>query len=599
MQYFLPLLLWSLSGEVAVGGEPVLEAIPLEAATDGATTLRLAAPDGNRNYVLIAGCLDPTGQPTTVEIRRGQAPKTNLVAHYPLAVTQPPDWWRWRVANDRAALQRSREREALAPATWSAARFAPHKSFHLFVGETDLYDAGRYIEVVADLAKVGRHCIIYTDQKDDVERSVVEEIARVFDEQVYPSARATFGRHRDVDRDGKFAILMTTWLSRLSDGKVALSGFVRGADFYRDVEAPFSNQCDMLYLNASLEPGPHLTTILAHEYTHAITFCEHVFGEYLPGGQGRDDEAWLSEAVAHLAENLHGDGWSNLDYRISTFLSDTNRYRLVVPDYFHEGLWRCHGGRGATYLFLRYCVDRFGEGILTELSQSNLNGVENIETVTQTTFAELFRGWSVWIATAAYTTTDNASIVSLHGRLGDRLLTGARATELARDQSVALDLAPTSFGCVRIPLSRGQCEDVTIDAPAGKNVQLTLLRLPDDLPRVRAHLVATTTDESGQFQLQLTSSEPVQWREISWEYLVLDQTGPADRDRYSKIVDADEILKAVAPPHFTRFHESDPIDLSEFHSQAGVIKALGVDLVGRPITAWAVVPPSELVTAHK
>ena len=43
----------------------------------------------------------------------------------------------------------------------------------------------------------------------------------------------------------------------------------------------------------------------------------------------RDEESWLNEALAHLAEEMHGHGWSNLDYRVSAFLNDPGRYALV------------------------------------------------------------------------------------------------------------------------------------------------------------------------------------------------------------------------------------------------------------------------------
>ena len=89
---------------------------------------------------------------------------------------------------------------------------------------------------------------------------------------------ATFGRARDVDGDGRFTVLMSSWLTRLAGGRHAVDGFVRGADFDATLAAPFGNRCDMMYLSTALEPGPHLRTVLAHEYTHAVTLCAKAFG---------------------------------------------------------------------------------------------------------------------------------------------------------------------------------------------------------------------------------------------------------------------------------------------------------------------------------
>src|SRR5262249_54805889 len=147
-------------------------------------------------------------------------------------------------------------------------------------------------------------------------QATLDDAVRTFDEEVHPKARQHLGRVLDVDRDGRFTLLFTPWLGKLQRGKVALSGFVRGCDFQRELAAPFSNRCDMMYLNTDLKPGSHLRTILAHEYTHAVVFSEHVFGEYLPGAARQDEESWLNEALAHLAEDLHGHEWSNLDYRV-------------------------------------------------------------------------------------------------------------------------------------------------------------------------------------------------------------------------------------------------------------------------------------------
>src|SRR5208283_4866229 len=86
---------------------------------------------------------------------------------------------------------------------------------------------------------------------------------------------------------------------------------------------------------------------------------------------------------------------SNIDYRISAFLSQPERYQLVVEDYYAANLFRSHGNRGSTYLFLRWCVDQYGPGLIPALIQSPLRGTANLEEATGSSFAELFRHWTV------------------------------------------------------------------------------------------------------------------------------------------------------------------------------------------------------------
>src|SRR5262249_52874196 len=144
----------------------------------------------------------------------------------------------------------------------------------------------------------------------------------------------------------------------------------------------------------------------------------------------QDEDSWLNEALAHLAEDLHGYSWSNLDYRISAFLSAPPRYQLVVPDYYGTGLWRTHGTRGTTYLFLRSCADRHGAAPPARLIQPSLVGVANLEAATQERFPDLFRQWSVAVLLSGTNLARDGFAplrrIDLHRPLADRLLCGPR-----------------------------------------------------------------------------------------------------------------------------------------------------------------------------
>ena len=212
-----------------------------------------------------------------------------------------------------------------------------------------LDDPAQYATIHAKAIAEGRHVRIYLDDQETPSQlapGLVADVIDLFDREVIPRFQGLLGTYRDVDHDGRFTILLSPWLGRLQGGRTSVGGFVRGSDFQPLLGLPFSNRCDMMYVNSQTLPGPHLRTLLIHEYTHAVCFSRRTADAC---GRPRfpEEEDWLNEAMAHCAESLFGGGWSNLDYRISRFLNDPSKYPLVVGDYYRAGLWRCHGCRGA------------------------------------------------------------------------------------------------------------------------------------------------------------------------------------------------------------------------------------------------------------
>ena len=271
------------------------------------------------------------------------------------------------------------------------------RDFSLMVRDGDVASASNYLSVRGVLRAVGKRVQVYVASEDvgRVDPELLKDLVATFDDRIFPVAAASVGLARDVDGDGRFTVLLSSWLSRLGNGRNAVDGFVRVSDLDLAFSAPFGNRCDMMYLSTSLKPGPHLRTVLTHEYMHAVVFsgkCRQTEGV---GPVVLEEEGWLDEALAHLAEDQQAFSRSNIDYRISAFLSQPERYQLVVVDYYAANLFRSHGNRGSTYLFLRWCVDQYGPELMPALIHSRLRGTANLEDATGCSFAELFRRWSV------------------------------------------------------------------------------------------------------------------------------------------------------------------------------------------------------------
>ncbi|MFO0947223.1 MAG: hypothetical protein U1D30_14980 [Planctomycetota bacterium] len=570
---------------------PALEPVPVSVEDGKSVTIDLEGGATERQFLVILGSLSLQDSAHTVRVT---ATPISTVTPLPVAQSSVDAKWLASVSAKRQQMQARRQISGGMRSAHVAARFPEKKSFFVFVKEDDFFDRESYQEVVGQLVAVGRECLVYVDEEDgpaSFPNDVIDEIVNTYDQIVYPRACQLFGSHHDIDRNGKFTILLTHWLGNLSNGKVSLGGFVRGSDFLPDLAAPFSNQCDMMYLNSNVRPGEHLRTLIAHEYTHAVTYSEHVFGDYLVGGGGEDEETWLSEAMAHLAENFAETGWSNLDYRISTYLNAPDRYRLVVPDYYRSGLWRCHGSRGSTYLFLRWCVDQYGPELLQELSRSGLIGLENLEVATQTPFAELFRAWSVSICTSGMSSSENKrglEYLSLHGRLATRLLAGPRIQTLG-GETCECQLLPTSWCPLMVRVPAGKSVRYRMEAPQSTKLQVTLLRVPDDYPHATLDLRPVSSGESGVERVSLRLEHQigcaVVWKRMTIEPTYLPQTKSPLSNFVPTVLDLEDMVEHTRTSCGETLQSAESIAVPDVDGEF-VIKVHGVDAAGREVSAW-------------
>jgi len=479
----------------------------------------------------------------------------------------------------------------------------PSWRFFLLVRDGDAASASNYLPVQGRLAGVGRYVQVYVDERDSTAlgQEMVADVVATFDTRVYPLAQKRFGAAEDVDGDGRFTILVSSWLTRLAGGRLKVDGFVRGADFDLGLAGPFSNRCDMMYLSTSLTPGPHLRTVLAHEYTHAVTFSRKAFPSDRDGRLKPEEEGWLDEGLAHLVEDLHGFSRSNLDYRVSAFLSRPERYRLVVEDYYAADLFRSHGNRGGAYLFLRWCVDRHGDVLLDRLIRSDLRGVANLEAATGRSFAALYREWTTALFLSGLDPQRSHTEAGLYGSLNPRgtfanwVLAGPHASRVQVGGPADLWSASgtsTHFAVVESPVQGAA--HVEVVGPARADLQVTVVALPDDLGwldlDVRPSRPGIGGVPSVQARVGATGGGAVRLDAIAWEPLVPAADCRAAGFRRGSF-DSSEIQARFGSTSLTSGTRLDwrTIRLEGVRAGDGpfVFKAIGTDTAGHRISAWA------------
>ncbi len=349
------------------------------------------------------------------------------------------------------------------------------REFFLHVTDGDLDDPKQYARITARSVACGQRVRVFLDQQlpdGEVPRSRIEELVRSLETDVIPRIESQFGALQDVDRDGRFAVVLTPWLSRLQGGRTSIGGMVRSSDFQRNVPPPLGNRGDMLFLNSALPGDAALRDLLSHEVAHAACISQRLLN---PDGRLSEEEDWLSEALAHLAE----PGWSNLDHRLAAFLEEPSRYPLVVPDYYRAGLWRNPGCRGATFLFTRWCVARHGPALVRRLVESRTSGTLNLERATGRTFEDLFREWSLSLASGDELAAPDLQAVL--DRLGSR---GLRRTVFCGDANheQTLRVRGTAFTVVELRLTSSESRTLRIVGDSTARWQFSIYRMPDDLP---------------------------------------------------------------------------------------------------------------------
>lgn len=364
------------------------------------------------------------------------------------------------------------------------------RDFFIHVTDGELNDPKQYARMTAQCVGEGSRVRIFVDQQlgtNGIRDSQVRDLIHLLEADVLPRVEAQFGTLVDVDHDGRFAIVISPWLSRLQGGRVSINGMVRNTDFRRDVAPPLGNQCDMLLLNSALPCSAALRDLLSHEIAHAACISQRV--RFQPTRLG-DEQDWVSEGLAHLAEPTD----TNSGERIATFLDKPSQHPLVIPDYYRAGLWRDPGCRGATVLFFKWCAERQGYEFCRRLAQSSEAGCRSIEQATKERFEDLFRQWSV-------------SLVDENGSQPDGKQGGGRVvqpTKLCRqnpivgDADVALTIRGTAFTVVELPSNNAASVILRIEGDSAAHWQYSIRRNTSKTPTLESNTRLLAADRGSR-----------------------------------------------------------------------------------------------------
>jgi len=239
-------------------------------------------------------------------------------------------------------------------------------------------DTSRTYEITATLRLLSEHTQMWVEDGIPLEREALAASAQVFDAHIYPTLREAFGSEWNpgVDGDPRIVILNARFTGAI--------GYFFSANEYSRAVNPYSNEAEMVFMNVGIvTPGSDAyDAVLAHEFQHMIHW--HL---------DPNEDAWLNEGSSELAESLTGYGGSGTlgaytghpDVQLNTWSEE-------------EGLLGAH--YGASYLMLRYIMERYGADALSEVVESPANGVASLEAMLATrspglTVRDLIADWAV------------------------------------------------------------------------------------------------------------------------------------------------------------------------------------------------------------
>ena len=290
--------------------------------------------------------------------------------------------------------------------------------------EVELIDATEddFDRVTATLMYVGVNSLLYIDQAapaNGLTQQDIDRLGEIYDEQLLAVDLDFFGEPTDLDKNGRVVVLLSPTVNGLTErgAEGVIVGFFMGLDLIErqpDVlpVTRFSNEAELFY---GLVPDPtgefsderikeyvlrHLPGVMVHETQHMISWRYKVMDR---GIQGEPETLWLSEGMAHMAEELGGDAAydaGDIDLANDLYLSNFGRLLAYLEEPSGYSLTVTEGSgtleeRGAAWVFLRWIAEQYGDFIFRDLTQKPQNGVANVVAQTGESFFRLFADWAV------------------------------------------------------------------------------------------------------------------------------------------------------------------------------------------------------------
>ncbi len=300
-------------------------------------------------------------------------------------------------------LRRSRRANSVGIASLSAAPKVGDKARFWGLDFTH-YDgndrSARHYRLPATLRQITENAYLFVEDGAPATERSLKRLAQTFEEKIAPREHPVFGRPwtPGIDGDPRVTLLVMGIKSPggatdpLGLSGITVGGFFNDDDEYpNDDRHPYSNEREMVTLNANLDVGSPLTLeVLAHEYQHLIHW-----------NADRDEATWVNEGLSMIAPSvagLEGGPISALGNAIMAFGLDYDNSLTEWGDRGQDGIVADYGAAG---LFFLYLAEKFGgPDTLFKIVHHPENGIEGVlaglrDAGHPIQFADLFTRWAI------------------------------------------------------------------------------------------------------------------------------------------------------------------------------------------------------------
>ncbi len=216
-----------------------------------------------------------------------------------------------------------------------------------------------HFQIDAKLLYITPHTYFWAEEGADVNMDDLKALMDTFENKIYPTDREFFGSEwtPGVDNDPHIYVIYAGNIGS------TVAGYFSSLDSFNPQVHEYSNGHEAFVIGSSQDLADEYTyTVLAHEFVHMIQFPSD-----------RNEVSWINEGFAEVGAYLNGYDVGGAD-QMYAFDPDLQLNDWADPNSPDFGTHY-----GASFLYLMYYLDRFGEEASKALTANPENDITSVD----------------------------------------------------------------------------------------------------------------------------------------------------------------------------------------------------------------------------